>query len=166
MRGDRHRMRLYRQQGGRCYLCDQRMNQKAGCDANPDPRGVTLDHVIPKSKGGTNDASNIAAACFECNGSKSDLLPLDLTTPEGRDRALGLHMFLAAMATCQPIRKAPPVTPATLLTEAGWIRTRSGRWHHDQFPGTNDRRRLFTEADAYALLEASPRQTHDEQVSA
>jgi 5-methylcytosine-specific restriction endonuclease McrA len=32
----------------------------------------TLDHVIPKSKGGMTVKSNLIAACRICNGSKSD----------------------------------------------------------------------------------------------
>lgn len=34
---------------------------------------MTRDHVVPLSKGGTNDISNIAPACRRCNSSKHDL---------------------------------------------------------------------------------------------
>jgi 5-methylcytosine-specific restriction endonuclease McrA len=33
---------------------------------------TTVDHVIPKSKGGTNAWNNLVAACRRCNGSKQD----------------------------------------------------------------------------------------------
>ena len=33
----------------------------------------TIDHVIPLSKGGTNNASNLSLACFHCNRYKSNL---------------------------------------------------------------------------------------------
>lgn len=35
-------------------------------------RGIKLecDHVVPVSRGGSNDLSNLATACFECNRSK------------------------------------------------------------------------------------------------
>ncbi|HEV2709111.1 MAG TPA: HNH endonuclease [Edaphobacter sp.] len=37
-------------------------------------RGVKLecDHVIPVSRGGSNDDANLTTACFSCNRSKSD----------------------------------------------------------------------------------------------
>ena len=34
----------------------------------------TRDHVIPKSKGGSNDVSNIAIVCRKCNHDKADSL--------------------------------------------------------------------------------------------
>lgn len=33
---------------------------------------LTIDHVIPKSKGGTNVPENLVTACSECNRGKSD----------------------------------------------------------------------------------------------
>src|SRR4051794_4087839 len=31
---------------------------------------TTADHIIPKKRGGTDDLSNLVAACLRCNGSK------------------------------------------------------------------------------------------------
>lgn len=33
-----------------------------------------VDHIIPLSRGGTNDEDNLTVACFQCNSSKSDKL--------------------------------------------------------------------------------------------
>lgn len=33
---------------------------------------TTVDHVIPRSKGGTNEQSNLVAACVRCNASKGN----------------------------------------------------------------------------------------------
>ena len=35
---------------------------------------LEVDHVIPKSKGGSNDPVNLVSACFDCNRSKSNSL--------------------------------------------------------------------------------------------
>jgi 5-methylcytosine-specific restriction endonuclease McrA len=36
---------------------------------------LTVDHVIPRSKGGSSDWTNIVAACAPCNRRKGDSLP-------------------------------------------------------------------------------------------
>jgi len=45
--------------GGCCAYC--------GCQ----PGKITLDHVIPKAKGGTTQWSNLVPACSDCNVSKN-----------------------------------------------------------------------------------------------
>ena len=35
---------------------------------------LTRDHIVPKSKGGSGDKSNIAYVCRECNQSKADMM--------------------------------------------------------------------------------------------
>ena len=34
---------------------------------------ATIDHIIPKSKGGTDKKSNLVCACIECNHASSDM---------------------------------------------------------------------------------------------
>ncbi len=38
-------------------------------------KDLTIDHVIPKSKGGTDDHTNRVLCCFQCNQEKRDLYP-------------------------------------------------------------------------------------------
>lgn len=38
---------------------------------------ATVDHIIPKAKGGTNCLWNVQLACLECNGKKADTVPND-----------------------------------------------------------------------------------------
>lgn len=42
------------------------------CGANPEKGKLMIDHVLPVSKGGTNDEANLVPACFECNNGKKD----------------------------------------------------------------------------------------------
>lgn len=57
----RIREQLVIEQHGLCAYC--------GCHM-PRP---TLDHVICRKKGGTDDLSNLVAACEPCNAAKGDL---------------------------------------------------------------------------------------------
>jgi hypothetical protein len=42
----------------------------------PAPKAeLHIDHVVPVALGGTNDPSNLTAACTDCNAGKSDLAP-------------------------------------------------------------------------------------------
>lgn len=38
-------------------------------------RGNTIDHILPKSRGGGNTWENLCVACFDCNTKKSDRTP-------------------------------------------------------------------------------------------
>ena len=53
---------LYRRQGGYC----------AGCDHLFQSRNLTIDHVVPSSKGGSDDISNLQLLCHACNQLKDD----------------------------------------------------------------------------------------------
>lgn len=58
------------------YQRDMYVCQYCGKDCLP--RELTLDHVIPKSRGGKTDWENIVAACIKCNqlkGDKMDMKP-------------------------------------------------------------------------------------------
>ena len=38
---------------------------------------LTMDHVIPVSRGGTSERFNIVPCCKECNSKKKNLLPAE-----------------------------------------------------------------------------------------
>lgn len=57
------RREVFRRDQHRCQYCGS-------------PKRLTLDHVIPRSKGGTHTWDNVVAACERCNTTKGDrLLP-------------------------------------------------------------------------------------------
>lgn len=64
--------------GGACAYCGVR----DGSVRQPwnDPRltvRLTVDHVVPRSRGGTHDLDNIVPACPACNCEKGDMLLLE-----------------------------------------------------------------------------------------
>lgn len=49
----------------------QRWNYKcAYCDSE---KNLTIDHIIPQSKGGTNFTTNVLCCCHSCNQSKNHI---------------------------------------------------------------------------------------------
>lgn len=55
---------LYVSQQGKCWWCECELNGK-----------YEIDHRIPLSRGGTNNANNLCLTCRTCNRSKNDKLP-------------------------------------------------------------------------------------------
>lgn len=58
---------------GYCELC----GQKAPFEVNGEPY-LQIDHIIPLSKGGTNDIENLSALCPNCNAKKSNIVDDDI----------------------------------------------------------------------------------------
>ena len=57
-----NRNRIYKRDGYQCVYCGSHRN-------------LTLDHVIPKSRGGTNEWTNLVTSCQKCNLRKADRTP-------------------------------------------------------------------------------------------
>ena len=60
------RRTLMQKQGGACAICGEQMSRGDG------PRQMTIDHVMPVSKGGTSVITNLQLACSACNSAKGD----------------------------------------------------------------------------------------------
>ena len=45
------------------------------CGAQPGRAKLTLDHVVPKARGGQTTWDNVVAACYDCNHAKRDRTP-------------------------------------------------------------------------------------------
>jgi 5-methylcytosine-specific restriction endonuclease McrA len=60
---------LAERDGIKCNICTKPVNMsKSGLD----PLGPTIDHLLPVSKGGTNDSFNLALAHRRCNTSRGN----------------------------------------------------------------------------------------------
>lgn len=67
------RRNVYRRDGYRCQYCHHR----------PGPEQLTIDHVLPRSRGGQTTWENCVTACFRCNARKANR--------NARDCGLTLH---------------------------------------------------------------------------
>lgn len=54
------RLSIYLRDGFRCLYCLKDLH-------GADPRDITLDHIVPKVDGGTNEPKNLICACRTCN---------------------------------------------------------------------------------------------------
>lgn len=58
-RWNKTRLQVLRRDGYTCQICGQ--------------EGNTVDHIVPLSKGGTDNLDNLQCACKRCNYSKGGL---------------------------------------------------------------------------------------------
>jgi 5-methylcytosine-specific restriction endonuclease McrA len=70
----------------RCQYC----GSKVGKDAS-------IDHIIPKSRGGRTDYFNCVTSCYKCNNAKADMTPeeagMTLIRKPAKPTFLALHKF-------------------------------------------------------------------------
>lgn len=66
----KHNTRMLRPNRSRIYKRDN--HQCVYCGSNKE---LTLDHLIPKSRGGTNEWTNLVTCCMKCNRKKADRTP-------------------------------------------------------------------------------------------
>ena len=57
-----NRTRIYKRDNHECAYCGSK-------------KQLTLDHIIPKSRGGGNDWNNLVTCCFKCNLKKANKTP-------------------------------------------------------------------------------------------
>ena len=51
------------------------------CGARSPSSGLTLDHVVPRSRGGASSWDNLVACCATCNRKKADRTPAEAKMP-------------------------------------------------------------------------------------
>lgn len=70
----RRRTKLFYAQNGKCFYCRKPMVLVGHCSKDVLPDKVTVDHVVPRAKGGGNE-DNTVAAHHDCNVAKGDREP-------------------------------------------------------------------------------------------
>lgn len=59
---------------GRCHWCGRSFP----------PAALTMDHIVPVSRGGKSVKGNVVPCCKECNNAKKQLLPMEWERYRGR----------------------------------------------------------------------------------
>jgi 5-methylcytosine-specific restriction endonuclease McrA len=65
------RLRIYMRDKFRCQYCGDKKT----------PIELTLDHIVPRSRGGDNSPINIVSACLACNNRKGNRTPEEARMP-------------------------------------------------------------------------------------
>ena len=65
------RVRIYMRDHFRCQYCGERKN----------PVELTLDHILPRSRGGDSSQINVVTACVTCNQRKGSRTPEEARMP-------------------------------------------------------------------------------------
>jgi len=75
--------------------------------------GLTVDHVIPRSRGGKSVWENIVASCATCNRRKGSHLPREIKMhPHTKPRAPGPTVFIRIASPTIPHAWQPYLAPA------------------------------------------------------
>lgn len=105
-----NRRNLVRRDGGRCQYCGRAFPL----------RELSVDHVLPRSRGGRTEWSNVVAACHRCNNRKAD------RTPEEAGLRLARRPARPTWATDDLIRHALGILPEAWETYLPRARARAG----------------------------------------
>lgn len=63
------RIAIYERDGWICHLCSEPVDMSAGYN---EKLAATLDHLLPRSKGGTDEESNLRTSHRHCNSMRQD----------------------------------------------------------------------------------------------
>ena len=75
--------------------------------------GLTVDHVIPRSRGGKSAWENIVASCATCNRRKGNRLPREIEMhPRNKPRAPGPTVFIRIASPTIPVDWQPYLAAA------------------------------------------------------
>lgn len=86
-----NRRNLFRRDDHRCQYCGRR-----GSD-------LTLDHVLPRSRGGATSWENVVACCRSCNARKRDRTPEEASMALARAPSAPRFVFTSAYGLIQDV---------------------------------------------------------------
>lgn len=111
------RMRIYERDGWACVQCGftqsrdevEAMIEAARRNDGRLPQAVlTIDHIVPRSRGGRNHAPNLQTLCYECNQRKGNRLPARVvapTAPRPNDYRVRTGRFVGRVSAGLPFQR-------------------------------------------------------------
>jgi CRISPR/Cas system Type II protein with McrA/HNH and RuvC-like nuclease domain len=66
-------IRTFLRQNGLCHYCGDEMSPYVSSD-DSEPEHMTIDHIVPLARGGSNRHENLVACCVGCNNLKDNML--------------------------------------------------------------------------------------------
>lgn len=93
----RKRFEILERDGFQCGYCGRPASESV----------LEVDHIVARSRGGTDDPSNLVSACFDCNRGKRDH-DTYLIFPPVVDRALGELWVWSRMLTGDELPRTQP----------------------------------------------------------
>ncbi|RKD32105.1 HNH endonuclease [Thermohalobacter berrensis] len=94
---NRDKLYIYNRDNKECFFCGKKLKFKQ----------ITLDHLLPLSKGGTNDIFNLVTSCKKCNKIKGNSIL------KGIDKII-LELFMQAVKDNKIIGKGLNIDNNTL----------------------------------------------------
>lgn len=114
------RLAVYERDNFTCHYC--------GLHANEDE--LQIDHIIPVSRGGTNDFSNLVTSCSKCNKKKGARCEQDRQAPDALAEALHTTVAYLSDETDNPQRETndeekislPVVRDRTVIKDPSFVK--------------------------------------------
>ncbi len=102
--------------------------------------GLTVDHVIPRSRGGKSVWENIVAACASCNRRKGNRLPREIHMhPKNTPKAPGPTVFIQVASPSIPAAGSSTCRRLSCGSSASGPRSQAGE--RRRLPGARRRSR-------------------------
>ena len=102
------------------------------CGRQPGSEALTIDHVVPRSQGGTSTWENCVLACIDCNARKADRTPEQARMPL-RHAPIRPDLEAALRSARNPDQQLVPVHQRSVLERGtGRLRTAVHEASHGQ----------------------------------
>jgi 5-methylcytosine-specific restriction endonuclease McrA len=112
------RMKIYLRDKYQCQYCSAKVTKKHPLLKRVlEVKDLTLDHITPKSRGGSNLPSNLVTACKPCNQRKADRTPEEAKMPLRTEIHDITNVGLDKLMLCKYVEHRPEWKPYLEMQE-------------------------------------------------